>query len=126
MQWLISIIKNPRFYLGMLSVVLTIGAFYVNYKWGYKTADAKCQIMFLEAQRSWESEVKDIETRLDKLYFDYNEQLRINTELASQRTQKVIKYVEKDPDSNTVILDSDIMRVLNESLQGGRVNSKNK
>jgi len=125
-MWLINILKNPKMYWGIISILIALGAFYANYRWGYKTADAKCQVMFLEAQQSWESEVNEIEGRLDKLYFDYNEQLRLNAELSSQRTQKVIRYVEKDPDSNTVILDSDIMRVLNESLQGGRVNTEDK
>lgn len=95
-----------------------IGASVWIYFQGKQEAREECLAEQAEIINFWQEAMDEAEAQNQKL----GENLaKFEQELADAkkaRTKRIIKYVESDPDSNTVIFDSDGLSILNSAQQG--------
>lgn len=101
-----------------------IGAFTWIYFEGKEEAREECLAAQAEVIKMWEDALAEAEEHNKVLAADLAVYLNKKAEVEAVRTQEVIKYVEKDPSSDTVIFDADGLRLLNEAQRGSLTNGE--
>jgi septal ring factor EnvC (AmiA/AmiB activator) len=108
----------------LVSVALLAGAFIAVYYKGKEVEKNKCLEEQARIIQKWEQQISEAEEKNKKLSEDLSKTITDLEKAKSSRVQRIIKYVEKDPDSNTVIFDADGLSILNEAQQGRPSSSK--
>lgn len=118
------LLTKLKLVVGLVSVVILIGAFTTVYFKGKEVEKAKCLEEQAKIIQQWQSKIVEAEEKNKKLAEDLSKTITELDKAKSSRVQRIIKYVEKDPDSNTVIFDADGLSILNEAQQGRVTNGK--
>lgn len=112
------IFTNIRLLMYGAAAAAVIGAFTWIYFEGKEEAREECMAKNAEVIQMWEDALTEAEEQNRVLAADLAVYLAKKAEVEAARTQEVIKYVEKDPSSDTVIFDADGLRLLNDAQKG--------
>lgn len=108
----------------LVALAVLAGAFISVYYKGKEVEKNKCLEEQAKILQKWEQQISEAEEKNKKLAEDLSKTITDLEKAKSSRVQRIIKYVEKDPDSNTIIFDADGLSILNEAQQGRPSNSK--
>jgi flagellar motility protein MotE (MotC chaperone) len=118
------LLTKLKFVAGAVVLALLAGAFVSVYYKGKNTEKQRCLEEQAKVIQEWNSRIEAAEERNKKLSEDLAKTITDLENAKSSRVQRIIKYVEKDPDSNTIVFDADGLSILNEAQQGRTTNGK--
>ena len=107
-----------------VAAAAAIGAFTWFYLQGKHEAREECLAEQAEVMQLWQDKLETAQEENLELAKNLAVYITKLDEMKAARTKRIIKYVENDPDSDTVVFDADGLQLLNEAQQGGSTSSK--
>lgn len=101
-----------------------VGACTWIYFEGKEEAREECKEQIEAVEAMWEGAMGMASERNKLLAADLAIHLTKKAEVEAARIQEIIKYVEKDPSSDTIIFDADGLRLLNAAQKGAVTDGK--
>lgn len=118
------IFMGMKLWLYGAAAAAVIGAFTYIYFQGKEEAKQECLAKNAEVINLWQEKLSEAEEKNRVLAGDLAIYLNKLEEAKTARTEDIIKYVEKDPESDTVIFDTSGLQLLNSAQEGSVTGSK--
>lgn len=118
------IFLGAKLWLYGAAAAAIVGAFTYIYFEGKKEAREECLAQNAKVMSIWEEKLLEAEEKNRVLAGDLAVYLNKLEEAKTVRTEKIIEYVEKDPNSNTVVFDAIGLQLLNSAQKGEVTGSK--
>ena len=95
-----------------------LGTFTWFYFEGREEARQECLEEQAEIMKEWQKAIEEADVKNQKLAEDLAKKEAALSEASKARTKRIIKYVESDPNSDTIIFDADWLSILNSAQKG--------
>jgi hypothetical protein len=106
------------------AVAAAVGAFTWFYFEGKENAKQECLREQAHVIKLWQEALEDAEAKNKVLAENLAKEQKALQEAKTARTKRIIKYVESDPDSDSIIFDADGLSILNSAQKGISTESK--
>lgn len=118
------IFTQAKLIIAGVSLLATLGFFTWIYFQGKEEARQECLIEQTKVIQLWEDKLKDAQDKNKVLAEDLANTVTELDKAKSARVKRIIKYVENDPTSDTVIFDDVGLQILNDAQKGINTNSE--
>lgn len=118
------IFTQAKFIIAGISLLVSLGVFTWFYFQGKQEAREECLAEQAKVIQLWKEKLETVEEQNKELAQHLADTTNKLGEANKANTKRIVKYVESNSDSDTVVFDADGLSILNDAQQGITTNSK--